>query len=348
MKHQTSDDAWWLRLSRPVRMLPTDVSVAIALALLADLVVLVLDAPSLVRFVVGSFFLFFLPGYAVVAALFPGRIPPDTNRFDRDAGRVDRLLARHGTIGIGERVALSVGTSLTALVLVGLAIAGSPWGLALEPLLVALTGLVVVGGLVATVRRRKLPAERRFRVPVRAWVGRVRAALQTDSRLELAGTLLLAVGIVAAMSTLTYALAVPTDGERFTDFYLVSEDEETGELTAADYPTEFTRGESEPLTVAIENHEQRPVRYVVVVVLQRVDPGDEDLAILEAHELDRFDTRLSDGETWHRTHAVTPTIAGEDLRLTYLLYEGEPPARPTSENAEESLHLWVNVTHPEA
>lgn len=347
MKTQTSDDGWWLRLSRPVRALPADVTGAVGLALVADLLVLLPDLPTPVQFVFGALLLFFLPGYAAIAALFPARRPDDA-RFAQGGRWSRRRSIREGTIGLAERAALSVGTSVTLLVLVGLLLAVSPWGLALRPLLSVLTGIIVLGTLVAVVRRRRLPVDRQFQVPLRQWLGRARAAITgTDNRSELFVNALLALAIVVAMSSLAYALAMPKDGESYTDFYLVTENETTGELTAAGYPTEFTRGEAETLTVGIENHEDRAVTYTIVVQLQRVETGQE-VTVLESHELDRFETRLADGETWTDDHEVTPTIVGENLRLVYLLYEGEPPERPSPANADESLHLWVNVSHPEA
>ena len=343
MNTQTSDEAWWLRLSRPVRNLPVDVAGAVGLALVADLLVLLSDVPSPVQFVLGSLLLFFLPGYATVAALFPARRPVDAN-LDSTARWSRKRAIRDGTIGHAERAALSVGTSVTILVLAGLVLAVTPWGLALDPLLALLTGLVVVGMFVAIVRRRRLPAERRFRLPARQWIDRARAAITgSNSRAEMALALFLAVAIVAAMSSLTFALAVPTDGESYTDFYLVTENETSGELTAANYPTDLTRGESEPLTVGIENHEDRAMSYSVVVKLQRVETGD-GTTVLEDRELDRFGTRVADGETWTDEYQVTPTIVGEDLRLVFLLYEGEPPAEPSRANADESLYLWVDVS----
>jgi uncharacterized membrane protein len=55
-------------------------------------------------------------------------------------------------------------------------------------------------------------------------------------------------------------------------------------------------------------------------------------------------TELAQGETWTEEYGITPTMEGERLRLVFLLYEGEPPANPTLENAYRSSRLWVNVS----
>ena len=348
MKLQTSEDTWLFRLSRPVRVLPTDIAGALGLALLADLLVTFPTTGEAVRFLVGIPLLFFLPGYAVVSALFPARPSDDGSRFAPGDRWSRRRSLRDGTINGAERTALSLATSLMVLVFAGLVLTVTPWRFALRPLLAVLTGTVFLGGLLATVRRRRLPADRRYRVSVRTWFGRAREALRGDSRSEVLVNVLLAVAIVVAMSSLTYALAVPQDGEAFTDFYLATENETTDELVATDYPTDFTRDEPQELTIGIENHENHPVDYTVVVKLQRVDVDGGEATVLEEHELTRMETSVPDGETWTNTHEVTPTIVGEDLRLTYLLYKDQSPERADSGNADDSLHLWINVSNQES
>lgn len=350
MKLQTSEDGWWLRLSRPVRALPADVLGLFGVTVLAALLVsLPASDRTAVRFLVGVVLLFFLPGYAIVAALFPGRVYADESRYSPSGGWIGSFSSYGSGIGMPERLALSVASSIVTLVLVGLALSPTPWGLALEPFLAVLVGIVAVGGAVATIRRRRLPPEYRFRVPFRAWLGRTRERIfGADSRSEVVVNVLLAGAIIVATSSLAFALAAPGDGEAYTDFYLVTQNEDTGELVAANYPSNFTRGEAQPLTVGVENHEDRPFRYTVVVELQRVRTDGGEVTVLEESELTRMDHSLSAGETWTKTHDVLPTIAGENLRLTYLLYRDDVPAHPSTTNAYRSLHLWVNVSNVDA
>jgi len=55
-----------------------------------------------------------------------------------------------------------------------------------------------------------------------------------------------------------------------TEFYLLTENE-SGDLVAAGYPTNMTRGESGSLVVGIGNQGHESVEYTVVVELQRVE-----------------------------------------------------------------------------
>lgn len=147
-----------------------------------------------------------------------------------------------------------------------------------------------------------------------------------------------------AVGSVAYAVAVPKQGESFTEFYLLTENE-TGGLVAADYPTDFVRGESKPVVIGIGNHEHRRLNYTVVVELQRVQVQNNSTTVLDARELRRFRTPpLADNETWRTTYNVTPTLTGQRLRLVFLLYRGGPPAEPRVDNAYRELHLWVNVS----
>ncbi|RDZ95950.1 hypothetical protein DEQ92_21610, partial [Haloferax sp. Atlit-6N] len=66
--------------------------------------------------------------------------------------------------------------------------------------------------------------------------------------------------------------------------------------------------------------------------------------VLQREQLTRFDPTLDANETWHQPHTVRPTLTGERLRLTYLLYRGSPPQQPSVDSAYRETHLWLNVT----
>jgi hypothetical protein len=114
---------------------------SVAAALVTVLVIYTLPAELplvAVRWVLGSMFVLFLPGYVTVEALFPkGR--------DLD--------------GI-ERSALSVGLSLTLVMLVGLLLNYTPWGIRLTPIVISLTILTVGLAFVALWRRFAFSVER--------------------------------------------------------------------------------------------------------------------------------------------------------------------------------------------
>ena len=85
------------------------------------------------RWIIGSIFVLFLPGYVTVQALFP-------------TGRgLDSI----------ERFALSVGLSLAIAPLIGLALNYTPWGVRLDPIMVSLSLFTLAVAAAAAYRRRK-------------------------------------------------------------------------------------------------------------------------------------------------------------------------------------------------
>jgi uncharacterized membrane protein len=347
----------WLVLPEPVRELPADLAAVLAVVAATCVTVLVpvLNETPL-RAVFGLVFVLFLPGYAFVAALFPEAGTPPTALIDEEEVATENTaqaeeatesgtpLGDRGIDGI-ERVALSFGLSIAIVPLIGLVLNFTPWGIRLVPVLLSVAGFTVVATGLAAVRRQSLPADERFRVPYRHWIDDGREELfDPETRLDGALNVLLVASILLAVGAVGYAVVVPPAGEEFTEFYLLTEDENE-ELVAAEYPTEFTVGESQPVVVGIGNHEHEDLSYTVVVQLQTVEREGNETLVQERTELDRFTSpSIADNETWQMTHGIEPTRAGERLRVKYLLYRGDVPASPSEANAYRDVHLWVNVT----
>jgi len=121
--------------------LPLDLALVIALTLACILFVLI---PPLnetpVRVVLGLLLVLFLPGYSLIAALFP-------RKDDLD--------------GI-ERIALSFGLSIAVVPLLGLALNYTPYGIRMAPILIVLSVFTVLLAVVAGVRRVWMPEAERF------------------------------------------------------------------------------------------------------------------------------------------------------------------------------------------
>jgi uncharacterized membrane protein len=98
------------------------------------------------------------------------------------------------------------------------------------------------------------------------------------------------------------------------------------------------------VVVGIENNEHESVAYAVVMTLQRTKSVDGEDRIVESRKLDQFRAELADNEAWRQSRDVTPTMAGDGLRLAFLLYPGDLPSNPTLENAYRTTYLRVNVT----
>jgi uncharacterized membrane protein len=322
-----------------------DLVVVVVLALAATAATLLpflADTP--LRAVLGFAFVLFAPGYALVAALFPRRATAGRGKESAPGGREDDSAATgRDAPGGPARAALGVLSSVVLAAVLGGALSLTV-GLGPASAVITLAVATFLCAGVAARRRRALPPEERFVVPVRSWTAGTRAALtEPETRGDAALNVLLAVAVVVSVGGVAYATAVPGDRERFTDFYLLAEDAD-GDLVAAGYPTEFAAGEPRSQYVGLTNREGETVSYTVLVQIQRVTVTNDSVRVREREELRRFTTEVADGEGWRRNHTVAPTITGDRLRLTYLLYRGAPPAEPTVENAYEHAYTWVNVS----
>lgn len=324
-------------LARPVSdIVGVDLLLCLAFTFLADGVLFVLSPDAVaVRTLIGLPLLFFVPGYAVLAALFPGPI----YRPATDAGVRP---VRSPPFDHVRRAAYAFGVSVALLPLLALVLAVAGVVVSLSSVLGSLTVVVLVGLGVGTVRRNQLPDSERYRLPLGDWVDAVSGAFYDRSRWTTVGNALVAVAMAAALVVVLASVVTPISGEAYTNFALLTETE-GGDLVAGGYPTDLAEGEALSLVVSVENHERQAVDYTVVVAVQRVATGDGSAEVLEQRELDRFGTTLAAGEQWERQTSVTPTMTGDDLRLTYLLYRGDAPEEPSAETAYRDLHLWLSV-----
>lgn len=285
-----------------------------------------------IRLAFGVALLLFAPGYVTTSALFPTRaigVP------HWGAGE-----ARDATQGVVERVVYSLGLSLGIVPLLGRLLVATPAGFTARRLLGAVVAFVLVVGTVAAVRRRLTPPSERFS-PREAVPSRRDLAVAVHPGSDRATLAFVALGALLVLGSVSAAVVQPVDRGSHSELYLLSEENSTS-LQATDYPRQFTAGESREMVVVVENHEGEARNYTIVAQLQRLD---EDTGEVVAHQrLGRFASRVADDGTFRRRHGVRPTMTGENLRLAYLMYRGAPPAAPSDETADQTVHLWVTVT----
>lgn len=114
---------------------------SVAASLMTVLVIYALpcEFPLVVlRWILGSVFVLFIPGYVAVETLFPR---------GRDLDGIERL-------------ALSVGLSLAFVPLIGLLLNYTPWGIRLTPIVISLAILTLGLTLVGVGRRFRMSVER--------------------------------------------------------------------------------------------------------------------------------------------------------------------------------------------
>jgi len=262
----------------------------------AILIVIISFTPlKTLRIILGLPFILFFPGYTLICALFPKRTQLDTI----------------------ERVALSFGLSIAVVPLIGLILNYTPWGIRLYPILVSLTGFIVVMSIIAWVRRSFVLPSERLGININIDF----SSFAAQSKLDKALTIVLVFAIIAAIGTLIYVISTPKVGEKFTEFYILGE-----RGKAEGYPRELVVGETGYVILGIVNHEYEPVTYTAKVLIG----GEENKSI--------GPVTLKNKEKWEKKIGFTPTKPGGNIKVQFLLFREDQPEEPY-----RSLHLWIDV-----
>ena len=263
------------------------------------LIIIITFIPSnVLRIILGLPFVLFFPGYTLIATLFPRRDALDSV----------------------ERVAWSFGLSIAVVILIGLMLNYTPWGIKLYPILISVTIFILATSVIAWYQRRRLGEVERFSVSLNLSLASWRGQSFIDKTLSV----ILIVAILGATGTLGYVIAKPKAGERFTNFYVLGLE---GELE--NYPKEVVVGEETKVIVRIVNHEYETVSYRLEVRIDEVRSNEVGPLVL-GHD-----------EAWEDTVSFTLYTVGNNQKVEFVLYRSEqrePYLKP--------VHLWINVKEP--
>lgn len=236
---------------------------------------------SFIRIILGILFVLFLPGYSLIAALFPKKDDLDSI----------------------ERLALSFGLSIAITPLIGLILNYTPFGIRLEPIIISISAFTILMSIIALIRRSKLPDDQRFTVEFKKHYNNLLSSFRGESKVSKILSILLVLSILVAVSATIYAVISPKQGEKFTEFYILGSDGK-----ASNYPTNLTRGQTENVTIGIVNHENAPVNYNLIIKLNNQTLKEENIVI-------------SDGQKYEQPFTFVASNSGENQKLEFLLYK---------------------------
>ena len=179
-----------------------------------------------------------IPGYCVIAALFP----------------------KNGDINLIERFVLSFGLSIAIVPLIGLGLNFTPWGIRLEPILLSVILFTLVMVLVAYYTRTGLPQDEQFRIHFASSAAAIQEEIipAKKGRFDRILGIVLALAILVTIATAIFVIAVPREGEPFTEFFILGNNR-----TAENYPDQIIPGQRYPMFVGVGNHEYRTTRYTI-------------------------------------------------------------------------------------
>ena len=282
-----------------------------------------------IRIVLALPIVLFIPGYCLIAALFP----------------------KEGDLGLIERIMLSIGVSIAVVPLIGLGLNFTQWGIRLDPIVISLTFFTYVMILVAIYQRAILPFEKRFRIPFSAIVGRISQEVipPGERGVDRVLSVVLMLVMIAVVLGTVYVIVTPKEGgERFTEFYVLGEKQ-----IAADYPDQIITGQDYPLYIGVGNYENRDMTYTIETWLLRTefDNVTNTSHIIAMEPNDHVSFTLAHNATTIIPYNLSFKKTGYD-RVEFLLFnEGGPGLDVTgSDRINESyrdLHLWITPREAE-
>lgn len=259
------------------------------------LTLLVVLTPGLreisVRAALGIPMVLFIPGYVLIAALFPKK---------SDLGGI-------------ERIALSFGLSIAIVPLLGLLL-NFTLGIKLLPVMLTLCLYTLVLIIIAAYRREGLPAEERFYIPLhRAYEIIDEELIAPGSKTDRILTGILIFSIALAIGMVYFVITAPKTGERFTEFYILGP-----EGRADNYSTELKYNSPAAILVGVVNHEYASVNYTVQVSLNKDVLTDTWFS-------------LGYNETWEKNMTFVPDKNGTNMKLEFWLFKEDNFTAPYRE-----------------
>ena len=142
-------------------------------------------------------------------------------------------------------------------------------------------------------------------------------------KLEKYISITLIVAIVAAIGCLSYIIATPKQGEKYTEFYILN-----NEGKIENYPQHLLWSESAEIIIGVVNNEHEQVTYRIEVIIDGIDYHEINIDTLD-HE-----------EKWEQLVNITPPKEGNKQRIEFWLYKNSED-KPYF---EDPLNLCVDVT----
>lgn len=285
---------------------PSDLLFVAGLVILTDIFVLIpVLNESFIRTALSFALMIFLPGYALIAMLFPDKTGLESM----------------------ERIALSIGLSVAVVSLLGLGLNFTSWGITEVPLLLSISIFTLLLSVLAGLRRKKLPESRAFDASFRNSALNLmnEAVGKPESKIESILKLFLVISLLCLAGTYGYVTFLHSHtGEPFTDFYILGP-----QKTADNYKTEYVNGENGTYIIGIKNNEYRTMTYSMEVRL-----GNQSLPL----PANLQNINLAHNTTLEEPLVITPPIEGNNMKLEFLLFNETDKNTPY-----QDLRLWIDV-----
>jgi uncharacterized membrane protein len=310
-----------IRLFLEGKRYPTDLILVIIYSFISAGCVVLSGECSPIRVILGLPLLIFLPGYALVAMIWPAKKGLGTS-----SGKHIRLMS--GGLDTVERLILSLGLSIVLVCFAGIVLNYTS-SITVMPILISLLGLTLVFSSAAWYLRKSLPVQDRFSISfmINSEGG---AARPQSEKLLTAGIMIC---IIATVIILLYLIANPASGP-YTEYILLD-----GNRMFDNLPDVLSTNQTGNVFVSVVNHEKTQVNYSLVATIANttgptvVDPPSP--VVLNGYGTAITNLVLDNDESYEQAYTIRFSNEGR-YRVTWeLLIEGQP--------TDYALHLWIDV-----
>lgn len=226
----------------------------------------------------GLFLMFFLPGYALIAVIYP------------------KIGDLHG----GKRLIFSFGVSYLLTALIGLILNYIPLGNTLNTLgshlniiLLGLSILTLIFISAAYLARRRVPRDNCFQLDLRGACRNIKGGLTGETRNRNLFSVAVFIVIMLMVSLPAYEIMKPSEQtvQSYSEFYVLGPDGNN----ITEYPNNLTSGENGMVTMVLVNHENQETSYQITTTSNQT-VMDEINVILQPNEKKEIPYNFTAGE----------------------------------------------------
>lgn len=300
---------------------------------------ILIDINDILRMILGIPFLLFIPGYLFFLCISPNHSAKS---------EIDAI----------HKIGISIGLSIALVSLDGIMLFYTPLGFNLISIITSLVLIVIICGIVAIYRRKKIQQRQKqfilsFNIPT----------IQSKSKLDKILLIILFLTIILTIFTAVFISFLPTKQESFTEFYILGPSGKT-----IHYPKNMTLGKTSNVTIGLINQEHKTIDYTIEIwLINQTLTYDNNTKTMNStyHEmwfldkltvpLDHFtpDADIIWQPQWEYNYTISVNKTGR-YTLMFLLFTSPAPeynklqnykdiAATEIQSAYESIYIWLNI-----
>jgi len=220
-----------------------------------------------------------------------------------------------------ERFVLSFSVSIAVVLLIGLALNYTTWGIRLYPIMISVFIFIFIMSAIAWYRGRRFSGEANSSAATSAKQSSIQSFWSNQTLRNKIFIVVLTLLILGILGTVGYVISIPKSQDKYSEFYVLD-----AQGNSDNYPSTVSLGQNIEVTLGIVNHENESTVYKIEMNISGVNAGDIG------------PINLNNKGKWEQLVTVTPTQTGSNQKVEFLLFVG------AETTPSQTLFIWINVT----